>query len=117
VAATIDTGPATGEASRDQSLPTSDWFNIKAFPQAEFKSSQFKKVGPDRYIAQGQSDHSRHQPPGRAALSTGDQGQAGRDARQPDHRPPRLWCRARAVAGTEAVAAHVRVDVTIEATR
>jgi polyisoprenoid-binding protein YceI len=33
VAATIEMGSAvTGDATRDQSLPTPDWFNVAAFP-------------------------------------------------------------------------------------
>lgn len=118
VAATIDTGSAfTGEASRDQSLPTSDWFNIKAFPQAEFKSSQFKKVGPDRYIAQGNLTIRGISRPVALPfqLAIKDKLAVMRGSLTIDRR---AFCVGQGqFAGTEAVAAHVRVDVTIEATR
>jgi polyisoprenoid-binding protein YceI len=54
VSAVIDTASAgTGDASRDQSLPTPDWFNIKAFPRATFASKSFKSLGGNRYQAAG----------------------------------------------------------------
>lgn len=54
VTAVIDTGSAaTGDASRDQSLPTPDWFNVKAFPRATFAARTFKSLGGNRYQALG----------------------------------------------------------------
>lgn len=54
VAATIDMGSAvTGDATRDQSLPTGDWFNTAAFPRATFTASSFKDLGGGRYQAMG----------------------------------------------------------------
>ncbi|KQM96563.1 YceI family protein [Sphingomonas sp. Leaf25] len=54
VTAVIDTASATtGDASRDQSLPTPDWFNVKAFPRATFASKTFKNLGGNRYQAAG----------------------------------------------------------------
>lgn len=48
VAATIEMGSAvTGEATRDQSLPTADWFNVAAFPRATFVATNFKDLGVD----------------------------------------------------------------------
>lgn len=54
VAAVIDTASAsTGDASRDQSLPTADWFNVPAFPRATVVSTSFRKLGGTRYEALG----------------------------------------------------------------
>lgn len=54
VVAVIDTASAsTGDASRDQSLPTTDWFNVPAFPRATFVSTSFRKLGSNRYEALG----------------------------------------------------------------
>lgn len=54
VAATIDMGSAvTGDATRDQSLPTPDWFNTAAFPRASFVATSFKDLGGGHYQAFG----------------------------------------------------------------
>lgn len=118
VVATIDTGSAfTGEASRDQSLPTADWFNIKAFPQAEFKSSQFKSVGPGRYIAQGNLTIRGISRPVALPfqLAIKDRLAVMRGSLTIDRRA--FGVGQGQFAGTEAVAANVRVDIAIEATR
>ncbi len=54
VAVSIDTASAaTGDADRDQALPTGDWFAAKAFPKASFVSRGFKDLGGGRYQAIG----------------------------------------------------------------
>ena len=54
VVTVIDLGSATtGDASRDQSLPTADWFNVARFPRATFAASKFKSLGGGRYVASG----------------------------------------------------------------
>lgn len=54
VAATIEMGSAvTGDATRDQSLPTPDWFNVAAFPRATFVATNFRDLGAGRYQAFG----------------------------------------------------------------
>ena len=54
VTAVIDTASvSTGEQSRDEALPTDTWFSVKAFPRAMFKSSAFKALGGNRYVAAG----------------------------------------------------------------
>jgi polyisoprenoid-binding protein YceI len=55
VTVTIDmASAATGDATRDQSLPTADWFNAAAMPRATFTASHFQSLGNDRYQAQGE---------------------------------------------------------------
>jgi polyisoprenoid-binding protein YceI len=50
----IDTASAfTGDASRDETLPTPEWFNVRAFPKATFRSTSFKTLGQGRYVAVG----------------------------------------------------------------
>jgi polyisoprenoid-binding protein YceI len=50
----IDTGSAaTGDQSRDEALPTADWFAIQAFPRASFTSRSFKSLGQNRYQVDG----------------------------------------------------------------
>lgn len=54
VTAVIDMGSAkTGDQTRDEALPTADWFAAAAFPRATFTSSQFKDLGGGRYQAIG----------------------------------------------------------------
>jgi polyisoprenoid-binding protein YceI len=51
---TIDVGSAvTGDADRDQALPTADWFSAQRFPKATFVTSAFKDLGGGRYQATG----------------------------------------------------------------
>lgn len=51
---TIDAASAvTGDETRDESLPTADWFSTKAYPKATFVSRQFKDLGGGRYQAIG----------------------------------------------------------------
>lgn len=54
VVADIETGSAvTANATRDQALPTPDWFNAAAFPRARFVSTGFRSLGGNRYVATG----------------------------------------------------------------
>jgi cytochrome b561/polyisoprenoid-binding protein YceI len=45
---------ATGDAQRDQSLPSADWFNVAEAPQAVFTANRFEKTAEGRYIAHGE---------------------------------------------------------------
>lgn len=50
----VDTGSAvTGDASRDEALPTDDWFAAKLFPQSVFVSRRFTSLGGNRYRVDG----------------------------------------------------------------
>jgi polyisoprenoid-binding protein YceI len=50
----IDVASATtGDADRDQALPTPDWFSAKVFPKASFVTRGFKDLGGGRYQAVG----------------------------------------------------------------
>ena len=54
VVAVIETGSAvTGDQTRDEALPTADWFSAAAFPRATFQATQFKDLGGGRYQAIG----------------------------------------------------------------
>ena len=55
IAADIDVGSAaTGDAARDQALPTSDFFSAKLFPHAVFHSRRIRAAGPHRFVADGE---------------------------------------------------------------
>ena len=55
VTAVIDTGSAkTGDQTRDEALPTDDWFSVKVFPRATFVTRKITAAGPGRYLAQGE---------------------------------------------------------------
>ncbi len=55
VTAGIDVASAaTGDADRDQSLPTPTFFSAARFPRAVFTAAQFKALGGGRYLAIGQ---------------------------------------------------------------
>jgi polyisoprenoid-binding protein YceI len=43
----------TGDADRDQALPTADWFDVAAHPTATFRSTQFRVLSPGHYVADG----------------------------------------------------------------
>jgi polyisoprenoid-binding protein YceI len=54
VVATIEMGSArTGDPSRDEALPTADWFSAKVYPKATFTSRSITATGPGRYVANG----------------------------------------------------------------
>jgi len=54
VVAVIDTGSvATGDQTRDEALPSADWFNVTLFPRATFSARTFKSLGGGRYQAIG----------------------------------------------------------------
>ncbi|MDP1739228.1 MAG: YceI family protein [Caulobacter sp.] len=43
----------TGDASRDEALPTDPWFAAARFPKATFRAASFKALGGNRYQAVG----------------------------------------------------------------
>lgn len=47
------TSLSTSYADLKETLLTSDWFNPKLFPKAEFKATQFKQTGKNAYEAAG----------------------------------------------------------------
>lgn len=50
----IDVGSIrTGDAQRDEYLPTADWLNTARHPRARFASSQIRSLGGNRYEAAG----------------------------------------------------------------
>ena len=50
----IDMASATtGDPQKDQSLPQSDWFDVKSFPKARFEASGFKPKGGNAFEAAG----------------------------------------------------------------
>ncbi len=54
VTVVVDTASAaTGDATRDQALPTDDWFAAAAFPRATFTAAKFVDGGKGRYQAIG----------------------------------------------------------------
>jgi polyisoprenoid-binding protein YceI len=54
VIATIDMASVkTDDQTRDEALPTEDWFAINAFPNATFVSHAITSAGHDQYVAQG----------------------------------------------------------------
>jgi polyisoprenoid-binding protein YceI len=51
---TVDVGSAvTGDADRDQTLPSNDWFAAQRFPKAVFTTTAIKDLGGGRYQASG----------------------------------------------------------------
>jgi polyisoprenoid-binding protein YceI len=54
VSVSIDLASAnTGDPQRDQSLPTSDWFDAATHPKATFVADRFEQTGDGRYVAHG----------------------------------------------------------------
>ncbi len=50
----VDMGSGTaGEDSRDDAMPTADWFDVAHFPKATFTTRSIKSLGGDRYQASG----------------------------------------------------------------
>jgi polyisoprenoid-binding protein YceI len=57
VTVTIDLASAiTGDATRDQSLPTAEWFDVAKFPKARFVTKSIKDLGGGRYEATADLD-------------------------------------------------------------
>ena len=53
VVVTVDVGSAaTGDADRDQAMPTADWFAAQKFPKAVFTTSAIKDLGGGKYLVQ-----------------------------------------------------------------
>lgn len=51
---TVDmSSAATGDGTRDEALPSSDWFAAKRFPRATFVTRAITRTGPNRYQAAG----------------------------------------------------------------
>jgi len=51
---TVDVGSAaTGDADRDQAMPTADWFAAQKFPKATFTTGAIRALGGGRYQASG----------------------------------------------------------------
>ncbi len=51
---TVDVASAsTGDGSRDEAIPSDDWFAARKFPQATFVTRSFKSLGGNRYEAVG----------------------------------------------------------------
>lgn len=51
---TVSTASAvTGDPTRDQMLPTPDWFNVPKFAKATFVTSSITQASPDHYVANG----------------------------------------------------------------
>jgi polyisoprenoid-binding protein YceI len=118
VLATIDmASAATGDQTRDEALPSDDWFSAKLFPRATFKSTGFKALGGNRYVANGTlTIRGKSRPaslPFQLAI-------AGTKAQMRGSLTiDRRWFGVGQgqFAGTDAVAANVRVDVAINAHR
>ena len=54
VTVTVDTGSAvSGDDTRDESLPTDEWFNAAKFPRATYTTSAFKDLGGGKFMAEG----------------------------------------------------------------
>lgn len=43
----------TGDPTRDQMLPTADWFDVGKFGKSVFETTSITEAGPNRYIANG----------------------------------------------------------------
>ena len=54
VVVTVDTASAfTGDRTRDEALPTADWFAAKVFQRARFVADTISRKGGDAYVAGG----------------------------------------------------------------
>jgi polyisoprenoid-binding protein YceI len=43
----------TGDPTRDQMLPTADWFDVGKFGKSVFETSAISQTGPDHFVANG----------------------------------------------------------------
>ena len=54
VTVTVDTSSATsGDSERDETLKGADWFAVSASRDAVFAANRFRRIGPERYTAEG----------------------------------------------------------------
>ncbi len=54
---------ATGDSNRDQSLPTSDFFDVARFPTAHFTTQSFSKAADGSVVAHGTLELKGHRHP------------------------------------------------------
>ena len=107
----------TGDAQRDQSLYDTDWFSVRAFPRATFRSTSIRALGGGRYVANGTLQIRSVERPVSLPFTLSIAGvQAKMQASLTIDR------RAFAVgqgpfAATDTVAANVRIDVNLTARR
>jgi len=118
VIAVIDTGSATtGDQTRDESLPTPDWFNAAAFPRATFSAKSFKSLGNGQFQAIGTLNIRGVTRPLAMPFQLVIKGNAAqmRGSVTIDRR----WFGVGQgqFAGTDAVAAAVKVNVSIQAAK
>ncbi|MET0363739.1 MAG: YceI family protein [Sphingobium sp.] len=118
VSATIDMASAvTGDQSRDESLPTADWFAVSSFPRATFVAKSFKAVGKGRFQAAGTLTIRNVSRPVVLPFQLAITGNAA--AMQGALTIDRRWFGVGQgqFAGVESVAANVTVKIAIKATK
>jgi polyisoprenoid-binding protein YceI len=114
----IDTASAvTADQSRDQSLPTADWFAVQTFPRATFTSRHLTSLGGGHYRVDGDlriRDVSR---PVSFPFQVQIQGKNARMAGRLSIDRTTFGVGQGQFKGTETIAAKVDVVITIAATK
>lgn len=114
----VDTGSAaTGDASRDEALPTADWFAVKLFPQAIFTSRRFTSLGGNRYRVDGDLRIRNLSRPISIPFQLAIQGNAARMAGRVSIDRTVFGVGQGQFKGTDTVAAKVDLVISINATK
>ena len=108
---------ATGDATRDEALPTADWFAVALFPQATFTSRRFTSLGGNRYRADGDLRIRNVSRPVSIPFQLVIQGNAARMAGKVSIDRTAFGVGQGQFKGTDTVAAKVDVVISITATK
>jgi polyisoprenoid-binding protein YceI len=112
----IDMGSVvTGDQTRDEALPTAEWFAAAAFPRATFTATRFKSLGNDRFQAIGVLTIRNVKRPVALPFTLKTSGDVStmRGVLMIDRRA--FGVGQGQFTGTETVAATVRINVTVSA--
>jgi cytochrome b561/polyisoprenoid-binding protein YceI len=115
---TIDIASAsTGDAQRDASLPSSDWFDAAAHPKALFTARDFRKISGRRYEARGTLDLRGVTKPVTLRFSLGITGDIAKVKGEATIDRTRFGVGQGSWATTDQIAAPVKIDFALTAKR
>lgn len=118
VTTTVDvTSAVTGDADRDESLPTAQWFSAASFPKATYTATKFTALGGNRYQADGTLTLRGVTKPVSLPFTLAITGNAAKMTSSINLNRSAFGVGSGEWASTTVVPANVRVDIVIAATR
>jgi cytochrome b561/polyisoprenoid-binding protein YceI len=108
---------ATGDAQRDASLPSADWFGAAAHPKAVFVAKDFRQTGEGRYEARGTLDLRGVSKPVTLRFSLAIKGDTATAKGEATIDRTRFGVGQGEWAATDQIAAPVKIDFALNARR